>query len=355
MKILIFVNFVFGFKLKKMNANLECLNEYVQEISADRRYWMVRTMGGLYYQNFITDHFIAIGHNEYLLHNIRQLPEDLHEATNALRRKVIEHDHAISRPGHIASQILRFCREIQVGDIVVVPSHGSEICICEVSGEVYENPNATDFNGECPFMKRLPVNILHRKQRGELPPKAQLMFNSRHPISDISAYAVYLDVVNSDYYNKDGETHVALKINTNESVSVSDFYNIQLLFRITEEYCKVNGIEGNANEVEMKVQMESKGMLHFISHNKKFLALVAMGILFINGGGLRVKHGNFELDLSTDGIFQNISEYMDRSVDRKMRESIKNSLDRLQIKTPEDYEKAVIELYKTQNENRKQY
>ena len=61
------------------------------------------------------------------------------------------------------------------------------------------------------------------------------------------------------------------------------------------------------------------------------------------------------MDLSTDGIFRKFEEHMDRKVDRQIRLSIKESLDSLEIKTPEDYKKAVIELYKTQNQNRNNY
>lgn len=68
-----------------------------------------------------------------------------------------------------------------------------------------------------------------------------------------------------------------------------------------------------------------------------------------------IGYGQFHLDLSTDGIFKNISEYLDRRTDREMRESIKNSMDSLKIDTPSDFQKAMIELYQTQNENRKEY
>ena len=339
----------------QMIENIECLNEYVQVINNENRYWMVRTMGGSYYDEFVEEGFVAIGHNEFLLHNIRSLVEDDKLALRELRAKVVELYGNVERPGHIASQLLRFCRKISVGDILVIPSSSSEICICKVTGDVYEEVDARENNGRCPFMKRIPVTILEKTYRYLLPVKAQLMFNSRHPISDISGYAMYIDSMVSDYYNKDGETHIALKIDTDDDVSVSAFYAIQQLFNITEDFCRGNGIDGSANDVIMKVQMESKGSLHFISTKKSFLALVGLGILFINGGGLKIESGNFKLDLSTDGIFKKYDEHLDRNVDREIRVSIKNSLDQLKIKTPEDYKKAVIELYKTQNENREEY
>lgn len=46
---------------------------------------------------------------------------------------------------------------------------------------------------------------------------------------------------------------------------------------------------------------------------------------------------------------------MDRKADRELIGSIKNSLDSLEIKTPEDFQKAVIELYQKHNEARDKY
>lgn len=77
--------------------------------------------------------------------------------------------------------------------------------------------------------------------------------------------------------------------------------------------------------------------------------------MFINGGGLKIDTDNFQLDLSTDGLFRNYSEFMDRKVDRELKESMKRTLDSLQIETPDDFVKATIGLYEKQNEARKKY
>lgn len=204
-------------------------------------------------------------------------------------------------------------------------------------------------------MKRMPIEVLRKTTRLSLPPKAQFMFNSRHPISDITQYAQYIDSCVHDFYNKNDETHIVLKINTEEDVSVSTFYAIEQLFQLTEGFCKEQGIDGSSKEVVLKVQMESKGALHFISKNKNFLALVGLGILFINGGGLKIDYDNFNLDLSTHGLFGSYNEYMDRKIDRELVGSIKNTLDSLEIKTPEDFQKAVIDLYQKHNEARDKY
>lgn len=336
-----------------MTDNIVSLNEYVQTVEHSNSYWMVRTMGGEYFDEFVEKGFIAIGYDEIHLREVREIDLEDGVAVTQLKHRVAEIYNETARPGHTVSQLLRFCKSIAVGDVIVLPGPSSyRLAICRVTGEVYEEVNP---HGECTFMKRIPIKVLRITTRLSLPPKAQFMFNSRHPISDITSYAPYIDNTVLDFYNKNNETHIVLRINTDDDVSVSTFYAIEQLFKITEDFCKEQGIDGDSSEVVMKVQMESKGLLHFVSTNKKFLALVGLGILFINGGGLKVSYGDFNLDLSTHGLFSNYSEYMDRKADRALLSSIKNSLDSLSIETPEDFQKAVIELYEKHNEARERY
>ena len=336
-----------------MVDNIVSLNEYVQTVEHSNSYWMVRTMGGDYYDEFVEGGFIAIGYDEILLRELRAINLEDRVAITQLKQRVSELYDEAARPGHIVSQLLRFCKSIAIGDIVVLPGYSSyKLAICRVTGEPYEDVNA---HGECSFVKRIPIEVIRQTTRLALPPKAQFMFNSRHPISDITSYAQYIDDTVLDFYNKNNETHIVLRINTDDDVSVSTFYAIEQLFKITEDFCNEQGILGSSSEVVMKVQMESKGALHFISSNKAFLALVGLGILFINGGGLKINYGNFNLDLSTHGLFGSYNEYMDRKADRALIGSIKNSLDSLAIETPGDFQKAVIELYQKHNEGREKY
>lgn len=338
-----------------METGIERINDYVLNVSHDIHYWMVRTMGGDFYQDFIKGGFIAIGYNEIPLKDIESINLEDQTAINQLRKKVNE-IYQPARPGHIVSQLLRFCRQINVGDVIVLPGHSSfEVSLCRVKGKVYEEHDIDNQLNECQFIKRIPIEVVRTTTRLALPPKAQLMFNSRHPISNIDDYATYIDNSMMDYYEKGDETHVVLKIDTDEEVSASSFFDFYNLMSITENFCKENNITGTARETAMKVQMESKGLLHFISSNKHYLALLALGILFINGGGLKIHYGDLDIDLSTQGIFKSYSEYLDRKMDREMKESIKESLDTLQIKTPDDFVKASIKLYEVQNSKRKEY
>lgn len=56
-----------------MSLEVSNINEYVQTVRQDNNYWMVRTMGGAYYEEFVQDKFITIGYNEILLREINSL------------------------------------------------------------------------------------------------------------------------------------------------------------------------------------------------------------------------------------------------------------------------------------------
>ena len=335
---------------------IERLNDYVQKVQVTTGYWMVRTMGGDYYEEYDRNGFVGIGYNQITLHEINQLNADFHKANLQLRGRVRRLFPNIPRPGHIASQLLRFCRVIKPGDIILLPSHSSsKVSICRVTGPVYDQADAREDNGRCPFVKRLPIEIIKHTTRLDLPPKAQFMFNSRHPISDISNYAPYLDNVVSDFYSKDDELHVVLKINTDDNVSTSAFYGLEKIFEVVDGFCQEQQVPSQVNDVILKVQMESRGSLHFISGNKSKLFFVAFIILAINGGGFKVDYKDLHINLYTDGFVKKLSDYMDRKVDRETKEAIKNSLDSLKIDTPKDFQDAAIELYKAQNANRNKY
>ncbi len=332
-----------------MLENITYLNDYVQTVSHTNSYWMVRTMGGDYFDEFVKNKYIAIGYNEIRLQNVATINNEDHVAIRKLRESVHELFPEAARPGHITSQLMRFCKGLAVGDIIVLPGTSSyRLAICKICGEPYEVAVAT---GDCPFLKRLPIEVLRVTDRTKLSPKGQLMFNSRHPISDITEYASYIDSGIRDFYNKGEDTHLLLRVNTQNDVTFDQYSCLFQFLKLAEEYCQENDMEASFKDVIIKTQMESPGFIHFISKNKNILFALGMLVLLVNGGGL--KWGNF--DLSTPGLIKSCSDFLDRKTDRELRESMKAKLDSLGTDTPDDFQKAVIELLKVQNETRAKY
>ena len=108
-----------------MEKGIERINDYVFNVSHNVQYWMVRTMGGEYYHEFIEEGFIAIGYNEIALSELENINPDDHVAVNQLRNRIIETYEDVSKPGQIVTQLLRFCKQIRVGDVIVLPGYSS--------------------------------------------------------------------------------------------------------------------------------------------------------------------------------------------------------------------------------------
>lgn len=190
----------------------------------------------------------------------------------------------------------------------------------------------------------------------KLNPTLQLMFNSRHIISNVDYYAPYIDSLLNDFYLKDDEAHLVLRINTHKDINAGNFFAIYEIFRIVDRFCKENNINEDIANIVMKVQMESPGSVRLSSKHTRSLIFVGLAILGICGGGLEIdaERAGFHLSLSTGGLIDNFSRFLDRGVDQQLKSSIKNSLDSLDMSSPKNMDYA-IQLLETLNQSRKKY
>ena len=319
---------------------------------------MVRTMGGDFYKEFVEDGFIAIGYNEIALDDLLNLPERESLAKEVLTTKLKDRNNNISNTSYPISQMLKFYREMKVGDFVVVPGRDSHyVSFGIITSDVYEADDKYLHSRDlCPFAKRRTVDWKKSTVKHKLNPSLQLMFNSRHIISDIDDYAPYIDSLLNDFYVKDEETHLVLRINTENDINAGNFFAIYQLFGIVDQYCADNEIRENSSDIVMKIQMESPGTIRLSSKHKLILGLVSLAIVWINGGGLKmnIEKAGFHLDLSTNGVIDKFNESLDRKVDRNLKLSIKNSLDSLDMSVPQNVEYA-LEMLKELNKSREKY
>jgi hypothetical protein len=245
---------------------------------------------------------------------------------------------------------------MKIGDFVVVPGRSSHyVSFGIITSDVYEAEDKYLHSADlCPFAKRRTVNWKKSTVKFKLNPSLQLMFNSRHIISGVDDYAQYIDSLLNDFYVKDDETHLVLRINTEGDINAGNFFAIYKIFEIVDNFCVEYGIPETTANLVMKIQLESPGNVRLSSKHLLILGLVGLSILSINGGGLKINAGNFNFDLSTDGLIGMYNEYLDREVDRDLKESIKSSLDSLDMSTPQNMEYAV-KLLEELNNSREKY
>lgn len=325
-------------------------------INSEVKYWMMRTMGGDFYKEFVEDGFIAIGYNEITTEDLKALPESDNLSKDVLATKLKDRNENITNAGYPASQILKFYRDMKIGDFVVVPGRSSHyVSFGIITSDVYEAEDKYLHSADlCPFAKRRTVNWKKSTVKFKLNPSLQLMFNSRHIISGVDDYAQYIDSLLNDFYVKDDETHLVLRINTEGDINAGNFFAIYKIFEIVDNFCVEYGIPETTANLVMKIQLESPGNVRLSSKHLLILGLVGLSILSINGGGLKINAGNFNFDLSTDGLIGMYNEYLDREVDRDLKENIKSSLDSLDMSTPQNMEYAV-KLLEELNNSREKY
>ena len=125
---------------------------HIPSISPTRHYWIIRTNGGDYYDDFILHQYISIAWDYVTLNILNNQPEDAikrlieeYESHSSPVKEDIEDDSDGTAKGTITSiynKIWRFVFEIQKGDIILIPSKNSDsITIAEVIGDTYERSN----------------------------------------------------------------------------------------------------------------------------------------------------------------------------------------------------------------------
>ena len=321
---------------------------------------MVRTMGGSYYGDFVRNNYIAIGYNELSLSSLESLPESENIAKIGLKHLFSDAYPNIRNTGYPVSQLLHFVRDIKIGDIVIIPSvSATHVAIGIVRSDTYEEAYPViDDEHRCNFKKRRAVEWLLARRRNQLPPALQLMFNSRHILSDVTGYASYIDSVTNDCYVKDDEMHMVLRINTRDEVSLDDFCDLkainQLMYHFYEnKKSLIKEFRIDESPIIMKVQMESPGWLRLSTKRIGNILLFGLFLVALSGGGIRCSKEE-GLEIYTNGVFGVISEYLDREADRELIKAATRALNSLKINTPKDLE-PIIEMLHTKNEGRKKY
>lgn len=319
-------------------------------ISSQRNYWLVRTMGGDYFREYFEENFIAIGYDKVNLKDIKFSSTFGREAqrklTEIVRSRYID-DKEIN-PSYAASQLLKFATEIKPGDIVIVPgkSHNRQVAIGVVEGKVYEKIHEKTQNEKaCPFVKRINVKWIKQDYRDLLNPQIQLMFNSRHIVSNVNDYSEYIDSTTNDFYEKDDNTYLVLRVKTQQEIFGSDFLFAGDIFQLVNEYFEEEKINIKAEDVvKIKACVQSPGDIIMFAKDNSGLVMFVIGalILLINGGGLKIS--SIGVDLSTTGLLKSVSEFLDRRRDRKLQKTVEKKLKNLDVDNPEDLLNAIKDL-----------
>lgn len=287
---------------------LEAIGLPVTKISGDRHYWFIRTQGGSYFDEFFLDEFVGIGHED-----VPCMPED--KRTDQLIDQVKERHPQATR---VLNQVYKFCKEIHVGDVVIIPSASSamfafgyildeQIYTVEVSQEDIED-------GKCPFTRRRKTHWISGVPKSRVDSKLYTFFRNQQTLSQVDEYSEFIDRAIHPFYIKDGIAHLTLSILTPKSPNALDIplYTYGIFARaktLSEEL----GFSKDVLEIQSRTNVQSEGLIELFGKIPDILC-VAVILLSLVGGRIKITFtkNKVHVDLKTKGLISAIVKILDR-------------------------------------------
>jgi hypothetical protein len=219
----------------------------IPQIPDTTNFWMLRSKGGFFYEEFIRERFVGLAWNyiekntSFEKNNIEQLKEG------------IKYWYSDKVPMTAINKCNRFINEIKEGDYVAIPSKGSaEIALCrfgeyfetdyDVSKEILEikkieNKDAELGTVKCPYKKRRKIEVLIRIKTVRLGPHLIRAISSYHGLSDMNSYAI--DILNCIYDCYIYQNSVMFSINISKKTPIKAREMSKLMYGITEMFCSI--------------------------------------------------------------------------------------------------------------------
>lgn len=334
-------------------TQIEQLGLLVQNVNPDKHYWFFRTMGGLYYDDFVSKGYIAIGYNDIIMKDLKDLPDRDDMARSFLKIRLHEIDKELTdaQIAKAAGQILKFYRELSVGDIVVVPGDESKkYAIGTICSDMFEDSNKHGYN-ECPFVKRRAVKWKKEVLRHELDAKAILAFGNQQTMSSIDDYAEFIDRKLGHIYTKGDTSYLVLRVNQDKALSWEDFMFIGELGALLRDFSEEVELGADLSKIQMKINVQSPGdiLLMIPDGSSWILALVFFILMVIRGGKghIKINKDGFDAGIETEGIGDTInkvlgaiSDFLDRNANRAL--IAKKGLENMKIDQPKGSREIIL-------------
>lgn len=301
---------------KMLNMTSEDLIKFLKipVIDSDRKYWLIRTKGGLYYDEFKLNEFVAFGYD--FIKSIDDIVDLESDAEEKLKKK-IEEKYNTKRPGMALSLIKKFMTEIKKGDIVFIPSENSEkLTFGIVTGGMYLNNNLNNIflndledeinKNKCPYIKRIPVKWVKTVEKRKLDDTFFRILQDHHAIVDATRYDSIIDRTLESLYIKNGKTHLKIDVTTIKPIkghTMSSFQN----FIFNNEYW-------GDKDAYTKINVQSPGFVEVISENWDSILMLAIVLICISGGNVKFK----DFELNTNGLFKFLLDLKKQCDDNKI-------------------------------------
>ena len=345
------------------NNLLSLLN--IPVVPENIHYWIIRTNGGDYYDDFILHNYISISWDYVSLNILYNKNDDeikrlieIYEKNSTLKEDSDDESDGTTKGKitAILNKINRFVFEIDKGDIILIPSKNSDrITIAEVSGDVYETENYVETYLQanptteivpCPYRKRRKIKILKTITKGQMDIYLAKGFNSQHALSNMDEYAPYINRTIYSIYSKGDELHTTLHAGHPNGLTLKELIEFSTqLEKAASSIAQQCEIPFDSSQVEVKLNIHSPGLIELIG-SLSGAGIVISLLMFsvnnlINGGKLNISYKrdeqtgktDFSVTSETPGISGNAQK--SKRIELKEKEELLELVNKLDVKTPE--------------------
>lgn len=216
-----------------MNKQIDALISQFQpvEIPADTNFWLVRTKGGRFYNDFYLHNFIALGWNLIDEAFLVACPE--HEKVDERIKEQVELSYPRTKNvGYPINQSRTFISEMKPGDFIIIPAFDDKPVVFGRLIQYYED-NTKEVSDEqsflkdlpplgedidCPYKKRWKVEWVGSRQPEQLNPYLNKLFASSHGLTKANNYSDYILPAIFDFYEWNGKYHGVFRVERRTSI-----------------------------------------------------------------------------------------------------------------------------------------
>ena len=336
-----------------MESNaISTLNNFVNipVIDTHAHFWMIRTKQGIFYDEFVSNEYIAIGWNYLNQNNLKNLSKE----TNARLKDIIAKTYKEKMPQTPINKCKRFVYEIQTGDYIVIV--GSENITFAIVGDYYEESGdsfSVDHelsvtediekkrikNCICPYSKRRKIVTIKEIPKGALSPYLiNNIIANHHSLSSLDDEP---DLVLSscyDAYIRGNNLLCVFRVQKRSKINMLDFSAF-----IQETYKYMAEIMDEPPQMSIQIALHSPGdiTLTCLEYGKHIIGAILVYFAIFGG-----KFGNYEFP-SLLKVIEKALLWKDEKDNRKLDIDIKKEdLESKQL----DNELKRLEIYEKKQE-----
>jgi restriction system protein len=273
-------------------------------LQADRQYWFIRTNGGLFFDDFLNSGSVGIGYNLVTWAQLQRSLAKNKDAEGGIVAAIIARypEFDKNKLGRVAGLFSRFYNEMKPGDVVVMPSAGSNYYAFGIvaEGEPFEIETSTS-DDKLIYRKRRPVEWVETRPWHKMDSNLYEAFRAPQAMTTLNPYATYLDREMHSLYTKDGLTHIRIDINTTDEISAKDYFSMgNALVGLCAAYAERAGLNLEESEIDIRQNIQSPGRFELIVRKASMGAFITATIGTILFGG-HIKSDKLHFDLEMKG------------------------------------------------------